>query len=215
MKGRLDRVLDILSPLYPDRRSFLDYENSFQLLIAVVLSAQSTDAGVNEVTPALFASYPDPAALAGASLGDLEHLVYRTGFYRAKARYIKGVATGIIERFEGKVPGTMEELTSLPGVGRKSAGVILARCFGKEAIIVDTHFSRVAWRLGFTGRGSDALDPVRVERDVAAILPRERWTECSDLLNRHGRAVCFARKPRCLSCPISAECDSFPVNGAV
>jgi endonuclease III len=215
VRGSLERALDTLSRHYPERKSFLDYENPFQLLVAVVLSAQCTDACVNEVTPALFSAYPDPTALSTASPTDLETLVFRTGFYRTKARHIREAAAIIVERFGGKVPGTMEELTSLPGVGRKSAGVILTRCYGGEAIIVDTHFARVAWRLGLTAKEKNGLAPARVERDVAALLPKGRWTECSDLLNRHGRETCFARKPRCFSCPISAECDSFPVPGAV
>ncbi len=215
MRGSLERALDTLSRLYPERKSFLDYETPFQLLVAVVLSAQCTDACVNEVTPALFSAYPDPAALANASPAELEALVFRTGFYRTKARHIREAAAIIVERFGGKVPGTMEDLTSLPGVGRKSAGVLLARCFGGQAIIVDTHFARVAWRLGLTAKGKNGLNPILVERDVAAALPKGRWTECSDLLNRHGREACFARKPRCLSCPIAAECDAFPVPGAV
>jgi endonuclease-3 len=199
---RLIRVLGILGPRYPDHRPLLNFETPFQLLVATVLAAQCTDAAVNTVTPGLFGSWPDAAALAEAPLGELERIVHPTGFFRAKAHNIKALSRQIRERHGGEVPRTMEELTVLPGVGRKTASVVLSTCFGVPAVIVDTHFSRVCGRLGFTG----SVRPELIEKDLAALAPRERWTEMSHVLNRFGREICHARKPECGGCPVANLC---------
>jgi endonuclease-3 len=206
---RLTRVLAVLGPRYPDRRPLLDFETPFQLLVATVLAAQCTDAAVNTVTPGLFGSWPDAAALAEAPLGELERIVHSTGFFRAKARNIKALSRQIRDRHDGRAPDTMEELTALPGVGRKTASVVLSACFGVPAVIVDTHFSRVCGRLGFTGSGR----PEVIEEHLAAITPRERWTETSHVLNRFGREICHARRPECGRCPVGKLCPSAPASG--
>lgn len=204
LKRRAADVLDALSPHYPELRPALDYGTPFQLLAATVLSAQCTDAMVNRVTPALFARYPAPADLARADQGELEDLIHSTGFFRAKARNLRALSARLSAEHGGDVPDSMDALTALPGVGRKTAGVVLSACFGAQAIIVDTHFLRVSNRLGFTG----SADPLRVERDLAALIAPERWTEASHVLNRHGRSVCAARRPRCGACPVSELCPS-------
>ncbi len=203
-RDRAERVLDILAPAYPDLVPLLDYRSPFELLVATVLSAQCTDAMVNRVTPTLFARFPSPAALAGAPVPELEDIVHPTGFFRAKARNLIALSAILVERFGGEVPRTMEELVTLPGVGRKTAGVVLSACFGRSAIIVDTHFGRVCRRLAF----ARAEDPERLEREIAELLPRARWTEASHVLNRHGRDYCKARAPRCGDCPVAALCPS-------
>jgi endonuclease-3 len=197
----------VLGPLYPDHRPLLNFENPFQLLVATVLAAQCTDAAVNLVTPALFARYPDPAALAEAPLADLETLLHPTGFFRAKAHNVKALSRLLCKRPGGGrggdgLPRTMEELTALPGVGRKTASVVLSTCFGLPAIIVDTHFSRVTRRMGFTR--SDR--PEVIERDLGGLAPEEQWTAISHVLNRHGRSCCHARKPACGTCPVNTQC---------
>ncbi|HCM27372.1 MAG: endonuclease III [Treponema sp. GWB1_62_6] len=201
---RAESVIDALVPLYPDPRPALDYRNPFELLVATVLSAQCTDAMVNRVTPALFARWSGPESMSAAPLEELEKLIHSTGFFRAKARYLSGLSRMLAERHASVVPFTMEELTALPGVGRKTAGVVLSACWGGDAIIVDTHFGRIARRLGFAG--SD--DPERTEREIASFLPSGRWTLFSHLLNRHGRAVCIARLPHCSTCAIASYCPS-------
>ena len=200
--GKLREIMAILGPIYPDRRPFLNYETPFQLLVATVLSAQCTDTAVNTVTPGLFSRFPDPAALADAPLGEVEQIVHPTGTFRAKAHNIKALSRMISERHGGEVPATMEELTAMPGVGRKTAGTVLSACFGQPAIIVDTHFSRVSRRLGLTR--SDK--PEEIEKDIAAISQREDWTAISSVLNRFGRAICHARKPECGICPVKVHC---------
>ncbi len=199
---RISRILALLRPLYPDLRPQLDYADPFQLLVATVLSAQCTDARVNQVTPALFARFPGPADLAAAPPEELEALIHSTGFFRAKARNLLGLARRLVAVHQGAVPADMRDLTQLPGVGRKTAGVVLSACFGGAALIVDTHFGRVCRRLGLSG--SD--DPAALERDLGRLLPPERWTEASHLLNRHGRAFCTARKPACAACPVRDLC---------
>jgi endonuclease-3 len=203
-KTRLAEIMAVLGPLYPDHRPLLNFENPFQLLVATVLAAQCTDMAVNLVTPALFARYPDPAALAEAPLADLETLLHPTGFFRAKAHNVKALSRMLCKRPGGgrggdDLPQTMEELTALPGVGRKTASVVLSTCFGLPAIIVDTHFSRVTRRMGFTK--SDR--PEVIERDLSVLAPREQWTAVSHVLNRHGRSCCHARKPVCAACPVT------------
>jgi endonuclease-3 len=194
--------MEILGPLYPDHRPLLDYGSPFQLLTATVLAAQCTDAAVNLVTPELFRRYPDPAALAGASPEELEKIIHPTGFFRVKARNIRALSQALRDRRAGEVPRTMEELTALPGVGRKTASVVLSTCFGVPAIIVDTHFSRVCRRLGF----SSAKEPELIEKDMAALSPEGEWTALSHVFNRFGRDTCRARKPACEECPITEFC---------
>lgn len=178
------------------------YRNPFELLVATILSAQSTDARVNSVTPALFARYPDAAALAGADLNDLERLIHATGFFRQKARALLGMARALVDRHGGRVPSSMEALTQLPGVGRKTANVVLGHAFGVPALPVDRHVLRVANRLGLVR--SD--DPEKVEAALGALVPPERWTKLSDLLILHGRRICRPT-PLCQRCHCRADCD--------
>jgi len=182
----------------------LRHASAFQLLVATVLSAQCTDAMVNRVTPGLFARYPDARAMAAASPEELEPLIRPTGFFRAKARSLAGLSAALVERHGGEVPGTMAELVRLPGVGRKTASVVLGHWFGVPAIPVDTHVLRVARRLGLTA----ADDPERVERDLAALWPRRAWTDGALRLILHGRRACVARRPRCEACVLAGFCPS-------
>ena len=195
--------MSILDPLFPDHKPLLNYENPFQLLIATSLAAQCTDAAVNKVTPELFGRFPDPASLSMAPLPDLETIVHSLGFFRAKAHNIKALSKQLNEKFNNEVPKTMEELTTLPGVGRKTASVILSTCFNEPAIIVDTHFTRVSRRLGLTA--SERADVI--EENIAAIAPRETWISVSHTLNRFGRTVCLAKKPLCETCPVRELCQ--------
>ena len=206
-KENLRKIMAILGPLYPDQRPLLDYESPFQLLIATVLSAQCTDAAVNMTTPKLFSRFPDPASLAKAALPELETIVHSLGFFRAKAHNIKALSQKLIERHGGEVPKTMEELTSLSGVGRKTASVVLTVCYGQPAIIVDTHFARVSRRLGLT----KSERPEEIEKNIAAIAQPENWKQVSMALNRFGRALCHARKPECGKCPVRDFCaEPYP-----
>ena len=195
-------IMKILGPLFPDRKSLLNHENPFQLLIATSLAAQCTDAGVNKVTPELFRRFPDPSSLAQAPLADVETIVHPLGFFHAKAHNIKAISKQLAEKFGSQVPETMDELLTLPGVGRKTASVILAFCFNTPAIIVDTHFSRICQRLGL----SPSERPEIIERDIAAITPKEEWTAVSLVLNRFGREICNAKKPICDTCPVTDFC---------
>ena len=201
-KDKLQKIMNILGPMFPERKPFLDFENPFQLLVATVLSAQCLDAMVNTVTPGLFRRFPDPAALAQAPLAEVERIIGTVTFFRAKAHNIKALSRMLVERHGGEVPGTMEELTAMPGVGRKTGGTVLSVCFGLPAICVDTHFSRVSRRLGLTR----SEKPEEIEKDIAAITPREEWITVSNVLNRFGRATCHARKPGCASCPVKDFC---------
>ena len=195
-------VFERLDPLYPDKRPLLEYESPYQLLIAVILSAQTTDAQVNRVTPELFRRYPTPHALSAADPADIEALVFPTGFYRSKAKNIRAAARSLAEDHRGEVPQTMEALTRMPGVGRKTANVLLGVLYGKPSVVVDTHFSRVVRRIGFT----EATQPDRIEREMADIVPEEIRTAFSMCINFHGRYVCTARSPRCYECPIALLC---------
>lgn len=195
-------ALAFLAKAYPGARILLDHRNPFELLVATVLAAQCTDERVNGVTPALFRSWPDPAALAKAGKGELEDAVRSTGFYRNKAKAVRDLSSALVERHHGRVPRTMEELTALPGVGRKTASILLGACFGLPALPVDTHVGRVSFRLGLTA----SKDPARIEEDLAGAIPREKWWEFSTRLGWHGRQVCVARKPRCPECGLATVC---------
>jgi endonuclease-3 len=204
----LEKALTLLSPLYPGRRPLLNFGNPFQLLVATVLSAQCTDAAVNRVTPPLFAAYPGPGDLAKAPIGELEKIVHSTGFFRAKAHNIKALSLMLVEKYRGEVPQSMEELTAMPGVGRKTASVVRANCFGEAAIVVDTHFSRVCRRLGL----SASERPEIIEKDIAAISAKEKWNEVSHVLNLFGRNICHSRKPDCEKCPVKKICPTGGVH---
>jgi endonuclease-3 len=199
---------DRLTEAYPDAHCALDHRDTFELLAATILSAQCTDARVNMVTPSLFARYPTASELAGAEQEDVEEIIRSTGFFRSKAKSLIGMARALVERHGGEVPRTMDELTALPGVGRKTANVILGNAFGlDEGVVVDTHVARLSHRLGLvTGD-----DPVKIERKLMKLLPRERWTMLSHLLIEHGRRVCDARKPRCWECVLADTCPSSTV----
>ena len=197
--------MDILGPFFPQHKTFLKHSDPFQLLVATVLSAQCTDAAVNMATPELFRRFPDAVSMAKADLGELEPLVHSLGFFRAKAHNIRALSAQLTEKYGGEVPGTMEELTLLPGVGRKTASVVLSVCFGQPAIIVDTHFSRVARRLGLT----HSQRPEEIEKHIASIAPHEEWTLISNVLNLFGRTRCHARKPGCDTCPVRQYCTEW------
>lgn len=198
------RVVARLAAEYPGATTELRYSNAYELLVATILSAQCTDARVNQVTPALFARYPDAHALAQAERSELEHLIQPTGFFRAKARTLLGVAQALVERHEGRVPPRMEDLVALPGVGRKTANVVLGHALGVPGLAVDRHVLRVANRLGLAA--SD--DPDAVEAALCRVLPREQWTLASDTLILHGRRVCRP-VPRCERCAVRSECRYF------
>jgi endonuclease-3 len=194
-----------LAELYPYAHCELDFSTPLQLLVATVLSAQTTDARVNLVTPALFERYPDAAAFAAADRGELEEMVRTTGFFRQKANSIITLCDQLVERFGGEVPARLEDLVTLPGVGRKTANVVLGDAFGVPGITVDTHFGRVARRLGWTTE----TDPVKVEHAVGALFPRRDWTLLSHLLIFHGRRTCHAKKPACGACPLDRICPAY------
>jgi endonuclease-3 len=200
--ARVAAVLGILERGYPGATTALDFGTPLQLLVATILSAQCTDARVNRVTPVLFAKHPDAAALAAVSQEELEAIVRSTGFFRMKARAIRECCADIVAKHGGEVPRTMEELTALRGVGRKTANVVLGNAFGIPGLVVDTHVSRLAFRLGLTGE----KDAVKIESALMQIVPRERWTVFSHWLILHGRAICAARKPRCSVCPLLPHC---------
>jgi endonuclease-3 len=203
-----ERALEILRRLeatYPEARCSLDYRNAFELLVATILSAQSTDVRVNMVTPALFERYPTARALADAEPEELEERIKSTGFFRNKSKSLLGMARRVTEHHGGEVPRTMDELTALPGVGRKTANVVLGNAFGlEEGVVVDTHVARVSNRLGLTSQA----DPVKIEQDLMRLVPRAKWTLFSHLLIFHGRAICEARRPKCEICPLNDICPS-------
>jgi endonuclease-3 len=200
---KVRKILEALEAAIPDPRTELNWSNPFELLIATILSAQCTDEKVNQVTPRLFARFPTPQALAAADPAEVEEIIKPTGFFRQKARSIIACSQALVERFGGQVPQDMESLTSLPGVGRKTANLILGQAFGVPGVVVDTHVKRVARRIGFT----TSQDPEEVEADLARWLPRSQWTSGSSRLLLHGRYVCLARRPRCSECPILKYCE--------
>ena len=200
-------VYRILSKTYPEIRCELDFKNPLELIVATVLSAQCTDKRVNTITPALFKKYKTAKAYAGANIHELEELVFQTGFYRAKARHIKGIGIKLVEEFNGEVPSTLEELITLPGVGRKTANVVLGHAFDIPGITVDTHFGRLSRRFGWTKE----MDPVKVERIVGELIPQKEWTNLSQRMIWHGRRICHSRKPACGACPVAKLCPSFGI----
>ena len=187
----------------PVVRVELNYRSPWELLVATILSAQCTDQRVNQVTPTLFQRYGTPDALASASSGEVQKIIKSTGFYKSKAKNLIGCARAVVTGFGGRVPDTMEALTSIPGVGRKTANVLLGAAFGKPGIVVDTHVKRVANRLSMTG----SSNPEQIERDLQSVFPATQWTDVSQRLLLHGRYVCLARKPRCPLCPIHDLCE--------
>jgi endonuclease-3 len=201
---RARRICRLLIAQYPDARCMLDHKDPFELLVATILAAQCTDERVNMVTPALFERFPNPAAMARADIEELETLVRSTGFFHTKAKSILGASDTLALRFPDRFPDRMEDLLTLPGVGRKTANVILGTCFGQPAIIVDTHVRRVAQRLGL----ATSDDPDEIERELQALIPRKDWTAFSNALTFHGRRCCIARKPDHEGCVVRALCDS-------
>lgn len=201
-KARARKIVARLDRAYPDARTELHFTTPLDLLVATILSAQCTDERVNAVTAELFKKYRTAADWAGVPLPVLEHEIHSTGFFRAKARSLSGMARGLVERHAGEVPRTLDELVTLPGVGRKTANVVLGNAFGIPALAVDTHVLRVSQRLGLA-RGED---PEKVHDQLCELLPRPSWTKASHLLILHGRRVCFARKPACPTCPVLGLC---------
>ena len=204
---RARRINRELARLYPDARLELDFTSPLELLTAAILAAQSTDRSTNEVTRVLFVRYRTPAEYAAGDRTELEAVIHPTGYFRAKANTLIGLGQALCDRFGGEVPGTMEELVTLPGVGRKTANMVLGDAFGQPALTVDTHFARLAQRFGWTARA----DPAKIERDVAVLLPRPEWTAASHRLTWHGRRVCHARTPACGACGIARLCPSFGI----
>jgi endonuclease-3 len=199
---KIDRVL---AETYPDARCELDFDNPFELLVVTVLSAQTTDKRVNLVRPALFAAYPDARAMAAAEREKLEALIQPTGFFRAKTESLLKLSGALVERYDGEVPATLKDLVTLPGVGRKTANVVLGNAFGVPGITVDTHFGRLARRFGWT----EETDAVKVEHEVGALFPKKDWTMLSHHLIWHGRRVCHARNPACGACPVARWCPAY------
>lgn len=205
-RRRMREVIKILRREYPEAHCFLNHETPFQLLIATILSAQCTDERVNKTTPALFQKFPDAHSMAKAKLSVLEKLIQSTGFFRAKAKSISETAKILVEKYDGELPRSIETLTELRGVGRKTANVVLGNAFGiQSGVVVDTHVGRLTRRLGF----SDHLDPVKVEMDLQAVVPKEDWTDFSHLLISHGRAVCTSRRAYCENCALSRYCPKL------
>ena len=202
---RARRINRMLGELYPDAHCELNFTNPLELSVATILSAQCTDKRVNEVTPALFKRYPDAAAYAGADRAELEEYVRTTGFFRNKTNSIMGLGAALVERFDGEVPHTIEELVTLPGFGRKTANVVLGNAFGVPGLTVDTHFGRLVRRWKWT----EQTDPVKVEHAVADLIPKKEWTVFSHRAIWHGRRLCHARKPACGACPLARLCPAY------
>jgi endonuclease III len=199
---KIDRVLALT---YPDATTELDFDNPFELLVVTVLSAQTTDKRVNAVRPTLFAAYPDADAMAAAEREKLEQIIGPTGFFRAKTEALLKLSQALVERYDGQVPATLADLVTLPGVGRKTANVVLGNAFGVPGITVDTHFGRLARRFGWTAE----TDPVKVEHEIGALFPKRDWTMLSHHLIWHGRRICHARNPACGACPVAKWCPAY------
>jgi endonuclease III len=207
-KERAQKIFLLLKKEYPDVKSALDYNNAFELLIATILSAQSTDVGINKITPKLFKKYKSPKDYVNVSSEELENDIHSSGFFRAKARSIKNSCTVLVEKYNGKMPKTFEELNALPGVGRKTASVVVGNAYGIPAIAVDTHVKRLSNLLGFIK--SD--DPDKIEIRLKELLPEKDWVKDSHLLAAHGRKICIARRPKCLECVLGDLCPGFNPN---
>lgn len=208
-QARARRLFAKLRETYPDAGCALHHDSAYQLLVATILSAQCTDERVNMVTPNLFRRYPAPAALAAADQEELEAAIRSTGFFRNKARNLRGMARQVCDEFGGEIPDTMEELLQLPGVARKTANCVLGTWFGHNVgIVVDTHVGRLAERLGLIRTARDSKDAVKIERDLKDLFPRDAWTYLAHALIRHGRQICSARKPKCDECPLAENCPS-------
>lgn len=207
MTAKVNRMLAQLDELYPDARTELQHETPFQLLVATMLSAQCTDARVNLITPRLFPRYPDAASMAGGSIEAIEELIRDCGLYHTKARNIYRTAQLLVEQWDGQVPDNRDLLMSLPGVGRKTANVVVSNAFGHDAIAVDTHVFRVAHRLGW----SSAKDADGTEKDLMRIIPQKKWSRAHHWLILHGRRVCVARNPRCSQCVLAKDCAKIGV----
>ena len=202
---RARRINRELAELYPDAHCELDFTTPLELSVATILSAQCTDKRVNEVTPALFRRYRSAADYAGADVAELEEMIRTTGFFRNKTKSIMGLGRALVERFDGEVPANLADLVSLPGFGRKTANVVLGNAFGIPGLTIDTHFGRLARRFAWT----ENTDPVKVEADVAALIPAAEWTILSHRVIWHGRRICFARKPACGACPLARLCPAY------
>jgi len=200
-------IYRILTKTYPEIRCELDFKNPLELMVAVVLSAQCTDKRVNTITPALFKKYKRAKDYAKAPLAEIEEYIFSAGFYHAKARHLKGLGTKLVEEFDGVVPSSLEELITLPGVGRKTANVVLGHAFDIPGITVDTHFGRLSRRFGWTKE----TDPVKVERIVGELIPQKEWTNLSQRMIWHGRRICHSRKPACGACPVAKLCPSVGI----
>jgi len=200
--SRIQKICQILKTRYPDVKTQLNHQNAFQLLVATILSAQCTDRQVNSVTPALFAKLQTPEDFAQAPIDTIETLIHSTGFFHNKAKNIQNCARTLLERFGGKVPDTLDELVELPGVGRKTANVVLGAVFGIPGMVVDTHVARISRRLGLT----DSADPVKIEKDLMAVIRKSEWNDFSLWLIYFGRSVCNTRKPGCPDCFLSHLC---------
>ena len=202
---RVGRMLRELTVTHPDAHCELDFTTPLELAVATILSAQSTDVGVNRVTPALFARYPDALAYARAERPELEEMIHSTGFFRNKASSLIGLGAAVVERHGGELPHTLDELVKLPGIGRKTANVILGNAFDVPGITVDTHFGRLVRRWGWTTEE----DPVKVEHAVGALIPKKEWTDLSQRMIWHGRRICHAKKPACGACPLANLCPAY------
>src|SRR6202453_911099 len=202
---RARKINRVLAETYPEAHCELDFENAFQLLVSTVLSAQTTDKRVNLTTPVLFAKYPTPEDLAAANPEEVAEILRPTGFFNAKTKSVIGLSAALCERFEGMVPRTLEEMVTLPGVGRKTANVVLGNAFGIPGITVDTHFGRLSRRFGWT----TSTEPEKVEAEVATLIPRKDWTILSHRMIWHGRRICHARPPACGACALAALCPSY------
>ena len=211
MKNKKDviKIIEILKEFYPDATCSLDFTTPFEMMISVMLAAQCTDERVNKTTPELFEKYPTPELMAKADIKDLENIVHPCGFYKNKAKNMKSCSQMLVDKFDGEVPDNMEDLQSLPGVGRKSANVIMLEAFhNPQGIAVDTHAKRISNRLGF----SKQVEPEKVEQDLLKQIPKEYYYDVNHLLVWHGRAICDSRKPKCEECPVKMYCDEYNKN---
>jgi endonuclease-3 len=200
---KIGPILELLDRTYPDAHVTLDFTDPLEMLVATVLSAQCTDVRVNQVTPALFAKYRNAADYAKAPLEELEEMIRSTGFYHNKAKSIKTLSQKLVESYDGKVPASLDDLVKLPGIGRKTANVVLGNAFGIPGIFVDTHLGRVSQRLGLTNQ----KDPVKIEFDLMPLVPKEHWVKFSHQMIQHGRQICHSRSPKCSICPLLPYCD--------